>query len=147
MINYVNEAEKILKSRGTLTTALINLERRRDRIIENKAPAEYSSIDFTTPYTSVKNVNDALSDCLSIAEVVREIEVTRETIQEIDIVLSQLEPEENNILRLWYIERKPKEKISVEMNYSSATSVYDLRNKAVSHFALLYFGAGALASV
>ena len=48
---------------------------------------------------------------------------------------------------VWYIERKSKEEIAAAVNYASATSVYDLRNKAVAEFALRYFGAGALPSV
>ena len=52
-----------------------------------------------------------------------------------------------DIIRLWYIERKSKDEIAAAVNYASATSVYDLRNKAVAEFALRYFGAGALPSV
>lgn len=147
MINYFDAAEKTLRSRGVLETALENLERRRERIIEQSGPAGYPSPDFSKPYASVDAVNDALSACLELSEVTREIQRTEETIGEIDRVIGQLEPEERDIIRLWYIERKSKEEIAGAVSYASMTSVYDVRNRAVARFALLYFGAGAISSV
>ena len=147
MINYFDAAEKTLRSRGVLETALENLERRRARIIAQSGPAGYPSPDFSKPYASVGAVNDALSACLELAEVTREIERTEEAIGEIDRVIGQLEPEEREIIRLWYIEHKSKEQIADELSYSSKTSIDDLRNKAVAAFAVLYYGAGALASI
>ena len=147
MINYFDAAEKTLRSRGVLETALENLERRRERIIAQSGPAGYPSQDFSKPYASVGAVNDALSACLELAEVTREIERTEEAIGEIDRVIGQLEPEEREIIRLWYIERKSKEEIAGAVSYASTRSVYDLRNTAVARFALLYFGTAALPSV
>ena len=69
MINYFDAAEKTLRSRGVLETALENLERRRARIIAQSGPAGYPSPDFSKPYASVGAVNDALSACLELAEV------------------------------------------------------------------------------
>ena len=82
-----------------------------------------------------------------MSEIERELQHTREAIGETDAVIAQLEPEEREIIRLWYIERRGREEICEAMNYASNASVYDVRNRAVSHFAVLYFGAGALASV
>ena len=53
MINYFDAAEKTLRSRGVLETALENLERRRERIIAQSGPAGYPSPDFSKPYASV----------------------------------------------------------------------------------------------
>ena len=147
MINYFAEAEKTLRARGVLEQALVNLERRERRIIEHSSPTGYPSPDFSKPYTGTGEINDALSACLELAEVVREIEQTKTTISEIDDVLEQVTPEEREILRLWYIERKSKEEIAAEANYASLSSLYDLRNRAVAQFALLFFGAGAIASL
>ena len=147
MINYFDAAEKTLRSRGMLETALENLERRRERIIAQSGPAGYPSPDFSKPYASVGAVNDALSACLELAEVTREIQRTEEVIADVDRVISQLEPDEREIVQLWYIERRSKDEIAEAVNYASTTSVYDMRNKAVAHFAVLYYGAGALASV
>lgn len=147
MINYFAEAEKTLRARGHLDRALVNLASRRDRIIEESRPSEYPALDTSRPYTSSSAVNDALSVCLELAEVEREIRDTKRVISEVDTVLDQLAPEDGKLLRLWYIEGMSKEEIGEIVVYSSSSSIYDLRNKAVAQFALLYFGAGALASI
>ena len=121
MINYFDAAENTLRSRSMLEKALKNLMRRQERIMRN----------------------DALTDCIEIAEVAREINRTKDKIDEIDSVLQQLDPHDAELLRLWYIERKSKEEIAEQVNYASRTSIYDLRNKAVAGFAVLYFGADA----
>ena len=43
--------------------------------------------------------------------------------------------------------RKSKDEITEAVCYSSTSSLYDLRNKALVRFALLYFGAGAMPSM
>lgn len=79
MINYFEAAEKTLRARGLLETALGSLERKKERILRYGAPSEYPSADMSKPYTGAKSVNDALADCLELAEVMREIQVTRDT--------------------------------------------------------------------
>lgn len=111
--------------------------------MRHNSPSGYPSLDTSKPYTSTKSVNDALTDCIEIAEVAREINCTKDKIDEIDSVLQQLDPQDAELLRLWYIERKSKEEIAAQVNYASRTSIYDLRNKAVAGFAVLYFGADA----
>ena len=64
MINYFEAAEKTLRARGLLETALGNLERKKERILRYGAPSEYPSADMSKPYTGAKSVNDALADCL-----------------------------------------------------------------------------------
>lgn len=147
MINYFKAAERTLSERSKLDLAIKNLERRRERAIRRGAPNGLKAIDYEGVYISGGGANDALSDCLELIEINRELTLTRETIEEIDLVLGQLDKADAALLRLWYIEHKSKEEIAEELSYSSRTSIYDLRNKAVSAFAILYYGAGALASV
>ena len=145
-INYFKAAERALTERGRLETALANLKRRRDRAISRSGPSGLSTVDYTKPYVSSGAAGDALSSCLEVATITRQIAATEEEIAEIDRVLGQLEAADRDLLRAWYIEGKPKEEITEALSYSSRTSIYDLRNKAVSAFAVLYFGAPALPS-
>lgn len=147
MINYFKAAERTLSERGNLERAIANLERRRERVIQRAGPGDIQTTDYSRPYVSGGGANDALTDCLELAEINREIAQTRETVAEIDRVLSQLDAADAALLRAWYIDRRTKEEIAEELNYSSTTTVYDLRNKAVSAFAILYYGAGSLASI
>lgn len=103
MINYFDAAENTLRSRSMLEKALKNLMRRQERIMRHNAPSGYPSLDTSKPYTSTKSVNDALTDCIEIAEVAREINRTKDKIDEIDSVLKQLDPQDAELLRLWYI--------------------------------------------
>jgi len=146
MINYFKSSERLLSERGNLERALENLERRLEWAIEKYGPSGAATIDYSRPYVSASTTADALSACLEVAEITREINETKETIQEIDRVLGQLSPDDAELLRAWYIDREPKEKIAERFCYSSRTSIYDLRNKAVAAFAILYFGAGAISS-
>ena len=49
MINYFEAAEKTLRARGLLETALGNLERKKERILRYGAPSEYPSADMSKP--------------------------------------------------------------------------------------------------
>lgn len=146
MINYFKAAERTLANRGNLERALKNLEHRKEQVIRRAAPSGIRATDYSRPYVSGGGANDALTDCLELAEINREIAHTRETVAQIDRVLAQLDTADAALLRAWYIDNRTKEEIAEELNYSSTTTVYDLRNKAVSAFAILYYGAGALAS-
>lgn len=147
MINYFHAAENTLRARGSLDAALINLRRRQEGILAANCPGEYQSPDFGKMYSSVGAINDALANCLDLCEVGKEIEATKAAILEIDRVIGQLGPQEREVIRLWYIERKTKDEIADMLNYASNTSLYDLRNKAVAEFAIRYFGAGAISGI
>lgn len=134
MINYFEAAEKTLRARGLLETALGNLERKKERILRYGAPSEYPSADMSKPYTGAKSVNDALADCLELAEVMREIQVTRDKVEEIDDVLAQMDEDDARILRLWYIERKSKDEITEAVCY---WGIYD----ALTAGNLLWYGS------
>ena len=145
MINYFKAAERLLAQRGNLEQALENLGRRRE-LASTQAKAERDNIK-PRPYASSGGINAHTSARLELAEITREIVATRSTIAEIDRVLAQLDDADAELLRAWYIEHESKEQIADELSYSSKTSIYDLRNKAVAAFAVLYYGAGALASI
>ena len=136
MINYFEAAEKTLRARGLLETALGNLERKKERILRYGAPSEYPSADMSKPYTGAKSVNDALADCLELAEVMREIQVTRDKVEEIDDVLAQMDEDDARILRLWYIERKSKEELS-RQTIETADKVVDKQMRIVQEIASL----------
>ena len=150
MINYFEAAEK---TRGLLETALGNLERKKERILRYGAPSEYPSADMSKPYTGAKSVNDALADCLDLLKAPCFPEAAEQAGDEVVACLPSIRSapdlveDDARILRLWYIERKSKDEITEAVCYSSTSSLYDLRNKALVRFALLYFGAGAMPSM
>lgn len=145
-MNYYKEAESILNSLPELEKALINLNRRYQRLIESGAPKDIGAIDYSKPFVSSHNVRDTLEDMLELVECGRNIEKTKSKIESIMDVIAQLDAEEKKLVELWYIKKRTKEDIAEAFDIA-LTTVYNIRNKAVSHFAVLYFGYDALASV
>ena len=146
-MNYFKSAEQVLSSVPALKRSLQNLERRKERIIENGAPGELGAVDPSKPYVNSTFVSDTLNDLLELNEVTKCIKLTEAKLEEIEGVLSQLEEEQRKILVMWYIERRKKESIAEALAYESITTVYDKRNRAVAEFALSYYGAAALSSI
>lgn len=146
-MNYFKAAEQVLFSVQTLERALVNLQRREQRLIESGAPREPGAIDYSKPFTGSHFVSDTLNELLELSEVTRNIAETRAAIAEIYGIIEQMKDEHKKLVRLWYIEHKSKELVMEEMYIESLSTVYDLRNKAVAEFALLYYGASALRSI
>lgn len=146
-MNYFKEAEKVLSNRKNLDRSLLNLYRRKDRLVDSGVPPKLSALDPSKPYTNGGAVNDAMTDCLDLVEVQKEIAITKAKIDEIDDVIGQLQEDHKKVLRLWYIEIKSKEEMCDIMRFESRTSLYDIRNRAIGQFAILYFGAPALDAI
>lgn len=146
-MNYFKAAEQVLSSVPTLKKALENLERRKAQLTESGTPQKVGAIDYSKPFTNSHYVNDTLNELLGLSECTRNISETKRELDYIDSVLSQLTEENKKIISLWYIEKRSKQEIMEELYIESLTTIYNLRNKAVAEFALLYFGASALPSI
>ena len=92
-------------------------------------------------------MSDTLNKLLELAECRRNIAETKKAITEIETIIGQLDDEHKKLVILWYIEKRSKEEILEEMFIESLTTIYNLRNRAVAEFALLYYGASALPSI
>lgn len=146
-MNYFKAAEQVLSSVPTLKRALENLERRKERLIESGAPREPGAIDYSKPFTDARYVSDTLNELLELSECTRNIAETQRELNYIDGIIAQLSEEYKKIIVLWYIEKRSKESIMEALYIESLTTVYNLRNRAVAEFALLYYGASALPSI
>lgn len=146
-MNYFKAAEQVLSSVPTLERALENLQRRRQKLIDSGAPKEPGSIDYSKPFTDSHYVSDTLGELLELSECSRNIAETQSKLAEINRIIEQLQDEHKKLVVLWYIKKQTKEQIAEAMYIESITTVYNLRNRAVAEFALLYFGASALPSI
>ena len=146
-LNYVKEAEEILKSRKTLDEKIRSLNRQIARIMNSGTPHEIKGIDYSQPKVKGGAVDDTMTDCISIIEANKEIKLAKAKIEEIDDVIGQLQEESKKILTLWYIDLKTKSEICNILNYGSMQSIYDKHRRGIEEFALLYFGAPALYSI
>lgn len=146
-MNYFKAAEQVLSSVPTLEKALGNLQRRKQHLLESGAPRELGAIDYSKPFTDSSYVSDTLNELLELAECTRNIADTQAKLAEINGIIEQLADEQKKLVRLWYIEKRSKEAVMAELYIESLSTVYNLRNKAVAEFALLYYGASALSSI
>lgn len=146
-MNYFKEAEHVLSSRKNLDRSLLNLYRRKERLVDSGAPQGLTGLDPAKPYVTGGAVNDTMTDCLDLMEINKEIKVTEAKIKEIDDVIGQLKEDSKKVLTLWYIDLRTKEEMLGEFHVSSFSTLYDSRNKAIGAFAILYFGAPALDAI
>lgn len=146
-MNYFKAAEQVLSSVSALKKALENLETRKARLIASGAPREPGAIDYTKPFTNSHYVSDTLNELLELSECTQNIANTKNELDYISGIIEQLSDDYKQIITMWYIEGKTKEHIAQAMYIESPTTVYNLRNKAVAEFALLYYGAAALNSI
>ena len=84
---------------------------------------------------------------MELTECSRNIAETQRKLAEIKGIIDQLKDEYKKLVVLWYLEKKPKEAVMEELYIQSLSTVYDLRNRAVAEFALLYFGGSTLGSI
>ncbi len=146
-MNYFKSAEQVLGSIPTLKKALENLQKREQRLIEQGKPREPGAIDYNKPFTDSHYVSDTLNELLELSECSKNIAETQRKLAELENIIDQLNEEYKKVVVLWYVEKRSKEAIMEELYVESLTTVYNLRNKAVAEFALLYYGASALPSI
>ena len=146
-MNYFKAAEQLLGSVPTLKKALTNLQKREQRLIDQGKPREPGAIDYNKPFTDSHYASDTLNELLELSECSRNIAETQRTLSEIEGIIDQVPAEHKKLVVLWYIEKHSKEAIMEEMYIESLTTVYNLRNRAVAEFALLYYGAAAIPSI
>ena len=137
-MNYFKSAEQLLGSIPALNAAIENINGRASHIAKASTKPKYSN---------VKSIEQYLECGLEEIELKRCLQRTKNLISDIERVLSQLDDEEQEILRLWYVDKKPKEQILAAMHIESLSTLYSLRNKAVANFALRYYGAPTLMSI
>ena len=146
-MNYFKAAEQVLASVPVLERAKENLKRREARLIASGAPREPGAIDYSKPFTDSHYVSDTLNELLELSECSKNIALNTAELEYIYGIVEQLQDEHKKLVRLWYFEKKPKEAVMEAMYIDSLSTVYNLRNRAVAEFALLYYGASALPSI
>jgi len=145
-LNYFKEAERVLMSRRNLERSVTNMDQRLAHIVNNGRPRDIGGMDYSQPYAKESAVNDTMTDCLEIVQIKKEIAATKEEIKIIDNVIDQLSEKSKKVISLWYVIGKTKDEIREALESEGNTTIYNMRNKAIGEFAILYFGAGALAS-
>lgn len=150
-MDYVREAEKVLYHYRDLKFALQNLEHQIEKLIFQSAPADAKGANIEITGIKSGYHDDAYNSLFKLKVLTENWDKTEEEIKKIDSLLDAIEKEPGceyytQVLRLWYIEKIPKEEIAGLIGYSPASrqSIYNIKDKAIRKFAVMYFGLGAL---
>ena len=151
-MNYIKEAEDILKNHRKLKDSLNNMENRKKNIINKGMPKEIAAIDYSKPSIQKTSYSDnTIAQMCEINQINAEINETEADMQVVEDILEQIKQESSlleKFLVLRYIE-KPKANLGTickELGYSedSNHTIYDIRKKALREFAIRYFGSRAI---
>ena len=153
-MDYVREAEKVLYHYRDLKFALQNLEHQIEKLIFQSAPAGAKGANIEITGVKHSRHDDALNTLFKLKVLTENKEKTAAELKKIDQLLDAIERDPDceyyaQVLRLWYIERTPKEEIAGLIGYSPASrqSIYNIKDKAIRKFAIMYFGLGALKAI
>ena len=151
-MNYIQEAEKRLRYYHDLERSIDQINKRLSKL-NIHGPTGLSGITAKYEITGIHaaKADDTYNTLYEYQQLVESRERTREEIQEIDAVLNEISVEEDckhfgPILRMWYIERRPKEDIACEIGYS-VRAIYDIRAEAIRKFAVRILGIKALNAI
>ncbi len=144
-MNYFDEAERLLAEVPKKERAISALIARRDRLLRKSAPSGGGSgTDYSKPYIKATYAADTLKELCELGDVCRALDMTIQEVAEIkNCVDAMLDETQKTCLKLWYFERMPKERIAERLERWSVTTIYNLRNKAIYEFALIYWGSTA----
>ena len=154
-MNYINEAENIIKNFRKLQDCIENLEKRKNNLLKKGSPKIIQGIDYSKPAIQKQAYSeDTFQEICELMQLNNDIQQTEADIELINNILNQIK-KENEILekfiRIRYIE-KPKaslSKIAGDLGYSedSNHTIYEIRNKALKEFAIRYFGSNAVKNI
>lgn len=149
-MNYIKEAENYLHYYRELQKSIKTMKRELSRLFEQQEPKTVKATQYDiTGIPGMMQQDEAYNVLFKIQKITDSIRTTEKAIKEIDIILDDISIDEGCelyglVLRMWYINKIPKEEIAEEVSYSSRQSVYDIRNKAIRKFAVRLFGLEAL---
>ena len=137
MNNYENAKNKLYNV-AKLRKRLKIYEDEYDKEIRKTAPSGIKPIDWTKPTVSSSRADDDFASTDKIAYYKAKAIQTRDEITDITTVAEQLPTELYNVIRLWYFERKQKEKIMAALYIGSPKTLYAKRRQAVRMFADIF---------
>lgn len=151
-MNYIQEAERIMKDYRKLIDSVKNMKKRKNILSMRGVPSENTQANYSKEKTSGnKYANDTINELCEISQLNIQIKETEAEIQFISEILKQIKLENETLekfLKLRYIEMPQVQlkKIAAEIGYSedSNHTIYEIKNKALREFAIRYFGVHAL---
>ncbi len=150
-MNYIREAEEQLKSYKALIFSVENLKKHIQHLDRLRGPKEIKAAQFEVTGIKGSSKEDDLLDSLYKLSVYQDnLKETIYKIELIDNILEQLaeipycEDFYPDLLRKFYIDKLPVNQIADKLGYSHHRSIYEHKEKAIKHFAILLHGLPAV---
>lgn len=147
-MNYIREAENYLYHYADMKKSLDRLEKQISELVAKAGPQDIKAMVFEeTGIHQHSQHDDAINILYKLQTLIENRKRTEEKLKEIDELLDAISQDEGSefygtVLRKWYIEQVPKENIADEIGYSSRTSIYTIRARAIRKLAIQLFGIG-----
>lgn len=147
-MDYINEAVEYLINYKDLKMAFENLKDKEERLrfdLENLRAVNY---DGMPKGNSVVSDDVLVNTIFKLQQTRVQFKETEDKIEKIDNVLKNLNQNESSknyeeILRLWFIEEWPKQKMTLKFNCSER-QLYRLKAKAIRKLAIQLFGINVI---
>lgn len=139
-LDYIKAAEADIRNLPYLKKSIVTLEKRRNFVLSKNGGKEAEAQDFNDPYIPEKKINDALNETLALAEISAEIISAKHEIEQIEATLKELPKEEREVLIMFFQKGMNANQIGEEMFYDSEKTVYRIRNRALYHYCLTFYG-------
>lgn len=137
-MDLLSKANEKLKSVHNLERRLEFYKIDLDNAIRRSGPKGIAPIDLSKPVVKSSAREDDYSSADKIAHIQHKILETEDEIRMINSVVEALEPEQQQIIKLWYFEKMKKEKIAETLNYSGLSTIYRKRDQALLRFAQIF---------
>lgn len=125
-MNYIKEVENKLRHFEDLEQSIINMDIRINHLINCPRDITAVNYDIKSP-----KYNDTMNNFVELRITKDNKMLTEEEVNNIKCILESLEPKHKEVLELWYIQKKSKERIAEILGYSSKQTIYDLKNEAI----------------
>jgi hypothetical protein len=145
-MNYIGEAIDYLKNYENMQRALENLEMDIKELKANINAGQIGAIEYSDMPKGGGNSlpGDEIINNLYVLQVKRrQYSLTKRAIEKMDLVLSKLPPEDEKILRYWYIDGLRGDTVYEHTNCSER-NFYRCKNQALKTFAIQLHGLPAV---
>lgn len=152
-MNYIKEAEEILKYYRDLDRSVKNMRREISRLMDKQTPSSLNALPLDVTGVHGGSGQDEAYNVLYRIKVLAEN--CNKTLAEIELVTKELDEIDRDpecegygiVLWDWYVAGVPRNEIAEKLGYTSMQSVYALKDRAIRKFAVRYFGIEAMKAV
>ncbi|AIF51231.1 hypothetical protein [Pelosinus sp. UFO1] len=151
-MDCIKEAENYLRYYRELHQSIEHADYMISKLVNQTAPNDMSAVSMDITGIRAGKPCNTLNQMYQLQVWQEMKERTMEEIAKVDNVLDTISQDTGceiyrNLLYMWYVEKKVKQKIAEELGYSHKQSVYEIKNKAIKKFAVALFGVSALEAI